>query len=61
LYVPFATQHQEWKLNDSRTFLSNGPSAAKVDNVDYIKDIKDASGEEIEKVMGGKVGKFEVR
>jgi hypothetical protein len=45
----------------SRTFLSNGPSAAKVDNVEYIKDIKDASEAEVEKVMGGKVGKFEVR
>jgi hypothetical protein len=45
----------------SRTFLSNGPSAAKVDNVEYIKDVKAASGEEIDKVMGGKVGKFEVR
>jgi len=41
--------------------LSKGPSAAKVDNVEYIKDIKDASEDEIEKAMGGEVGNFEVR
>ena len=40
--------------------MSKGPSAAKVDNVEYIKAVKGASETEIEEVIG-KVGNFEVR
>ena len=45
----------------SRTFLSKGPSAAKVDNVEYIKDISDASDTQVQEVIGGKVSDYEVR
>ena len=46
---------------DSRLFLSKGPSAAKVDKVEYSQDVKGASDAEVDKVLGGKLGKFEVR
>lgn len=65
LYVPphhspryFPT---ELVLMTSRTFLSKGPSAAKVDNVEYIKDVSDASDTQVQEVMGGKVSDYEVR
>jgi len=40
--------------------LSKGPSAAKVDNVEYIKDFEGASEAQIQEVIG-KVENFEVR
>jgi hypothetical protein len=45
----------------SRSFLSKGPSPAKVDNVEYKKDIKDASDQEVDQVMGRKMTSYEVR
>jgi len=50
------------KLTCSRTFLSKGPSAAKVDNVEYYKDVNGADENEINKYMGSREVKgFEVR
>jgi len=50
------------KLTCSRTFLSKGPSAAKVENVEYYKDVKGADENVINKYMGGReAGPFEVR
>ena len=66
LYVPsiyHSTRYcpTERELMTSRTFLSKGPSAAKVDNVEYIKDISDVSDAQVQEVMGGKLSSYEVR
>jgi hypothetical protein len=45
----------------SRAFLSKGPSAAKVDNVEYIKDIQEASESDIKSALGGEMSNCEVR
>lgn len=45
----------------SRSFLSKGPSAAKVENVEYKKDVKGASDNDIKSVLGDNISGYEVR
>lgn len=45
----------------SRSFLSKGPSAARVENVEYETDIKGASDSEIRQALGSDTKGYEVR